>query len=181
MEQGGIQGPQSCVHGWMLLLELGARWWQVAGCIGVLRAGLHRWGIALRGHTVGLCWRAAWRHAGVHGCGDVLAAGMAGGPRVIAGMGAVAGGILAVAGLAGTHLFRASAKLHGQRDGSGERRPWCTSHPPSLPLFSLFNIALYPPPSLNSFFLRLPNPSQIPPRYTPSIYPLSEFSLSIPA
>lgn len=168
MEQGGIQGPQSCVHGWMLLLELGARWWQVAGCIGVLRAGLHRWGIALRGHTVGLCWRAAWRHAGVHGCGDVLAAGMAGGPRVIAGMGAVAGGILAVAGLAGTHLFRASAKLHGQRDGSGERRPWCTSHPPSLPPFSLFNIVLYPPPPTELF---LSASSQSIPN-TPSIYPL---------
>lgn len=53
-------------------------------------------------------------------------------------------------------------------------------HPHSLPSLSS-TLFFIPPPPLNSFFLRLPNPSQIPPRYTPSIYPLSEFSLSIPA
>ena len=51
------------MHGWLLLLELGARWWQVAGCIGVLRAGLHRWGIALLllcGQALGMLEERGW-------------------------------------------------------------------------------------------------------------------------
>lgn len=118
---------QSWVRGWILQLELGARWWQLADVLGVLGAvgdgwavGLHRgaaglhWGaIALHWGAEGLHRGAARRHVGVFGHGDPLDGVMAGGLRVMAGRtGAVAGGLVAVAGgPAGAHLYGVLAKL----------------------------------------------------------------------
>ena len=148
--------------GRILLLVLGAFWWQLADVLGVLgtvgdlgAVALHRRAIGLHGRAVKLHWgaiglhgRAAGLHVGVLLHRLPLDGVMAGEPRVVAGgagsvagrPGFMAGGFTAVARTAGAHLSRVPAKLSGARDQCGERRPRFTSYIPST--FFLNNIFL---------------------------------------
>ena len=110
--------------GRILLLVLGAFWWQLADVLGVLgtvgdlgAVTLHRGAIGLHRGAVGLHRRAAGLHIVVQGL--PLGSVMAGEPRVVAGgarsvarrPGFMAGGFMAVARTAGAHLSRVPAKL----------------------------------------------------------------------